>query len=595
VINLLDKTCSDKLDACKQYCSTLCISDNSSQLLFDDEQLKTINSCKTFKELFSTQLRHHWNWCEYSLLQGIIELSGSQDAEDELARYEKYMAANKGMEIVTETYSIDKLPSDCIKLRLILKKNYVKFTAEDYKEVKEFIFNTLEVKQYIAYPFIIFLFGSLHLEIYVPKRAVEYMIKMVKRKEKLLKKNLFVYIKVGREVAMKVSEEEEVVDTDKISHNLFGQIVPTTKFHIVELPGWVVRGSTIKLQVKSNKIPYKAGSQITVRAQPRTGDVIFVPVKDNEDGSYIVSFPANQTGEVKLSITINNVHIEGSPCSVQVVSEYLDKPKKIVNDNGRMGEPWGIAFGKDGVWAVTDCSNDCISMFDSKDQLVKKFGSHGTGNGQFDHPAGLAFDAYNHLFVVEHSNHRVQKFTINGDYLLKFGKHGQNNGELDCPLGISVHNDRVYVADMGNECISVFHCDGQFVHTIGSGQLGWPFDVAVTNNNQLLVADYYHHCISIFTLNGNYVGNIGTRGSDGGQLSSPTSVTVDLYGFIMVAEEGNHRVSIFDKDGVFIHCFGSHGSSAGQFSYPRGIACSPNGSVYVCDEVNKRIQIFSDF
>jgi len=81
-----------------------------------------------------------------------------------------------------------------------------------------------------------------------------------------------------------------------------------------------------------------------------------------------VSFLANQTGEVKLSITINGVHIKGSPCSVQEVPQYsaLDKPNKIVDNGGRMGNPRGIAFGKDGVWAVTDYSNDCISIFDNQ-------------------------------------------------------------------------------------------------------------------------------------------------------------------------------------------------------------------------------------
>ena len=571
------------------------ISDNSSELLFDDEQLKMINNCKTFKELFSTQLRQHWNWFEYSILECIIDLSGSPEAQDELTRYRKYMAANMGMEIVSERYSIDKLPSSCIKMRLTLKKNYVYFTAEDYKEVKEFIFNTLEVKQYVAYPFIIFLFASLHLEIYVPKSAADYMIKMVKIKENLLKKNLFVYIEIGGEVVMNVSQEEEVVDIDKISHKLF---VPTAEFQVVKLPARVFRGSTIQIQLQSNKISYKAGSLITVQAtQPRTGDVITAPVEDNQDGSYAVSFLANQTGEVKLSITINNVHIKGSPCSVQVLPQYsaLDKPNKIVDDGGRMGYPWGIAFGKDGVWAVTDWVNHCVYIFDNQDQLARKFGSNGTRNGQFNFPAGLAFDANNHLYVVELGNDRVQKFTINGDYLLQFGKKGEGNGELDSPSGITVYNDRVYVADRYNHCISVFQCDGQFIHTIKSGKLNCPQDVAVTNNNQLLVADWDHHCISILTLNGNYVGKIGTTGGDRGELSFPCSVTVGLCGFIMVAESFNHHITIFDKDGVLIHCFGSHGSRAGQFLYPRGIACSPNGSVYVCDRDNKRIQIFSDY
>ena len=65
-----------------------------------------------------------------------------------------------------------------------------------------------------------------------------------------------------------------------------------------------------------------------------------------------------------------------------------------------MREPWGIEFGRDGRWAMTDYTNHCVWMFDRDDQLVRKFGSYGTANGQFGRPLGVAFD---------HNNHRVQK------------------------------------------------------------------------------------------------------------------------------------------------------------------------------------------
>jgi len=597
VVQFLDTVCSDKLEACKEFCSSLKISDNSTQLLFNDEQLKIINDCKTFKELFfSTHLRQHWGWSEYTLLERIIHLSGSQYAEDELKKYNEFMACNIGMNIVSERYSIQNLPANCVKLHLVLNKTYTKFTAEDYKEVKEFIHKTLDIKEYITYPFIIFLFGSLHLEIYAPKQATEYMIKMAKMKEKVLKENRFIFVQVAGEVVMNASQEQ-VVDIDKIPHTKVGQIVAATEFEITDLPGWVSKGNEIQIQVVSSKIPYKAANLITIQVQLRAGDVITVPVKDNQDGSYTASFLANQTGEVKLSITINGQHIKGSPYSLQV-RQYssMDKLNKIVDDGGRMGEPWGIAFRKDGVWAVADCSNHCVCIFDSQNQLVKRFGSHGNGNGQFSSPRGLAFDANNHLYVVDRYNHRVQKFDINGRYLLQFGKFGSDDGELSGPVGITVYADRVFVADRHNgPTISVFQCDGRFSYKFRQGQLNNPLDVAVTNNNQVLVADGNNDCISIFTLDGNYIGKIGTRGSEEGQLRNPSSVTVDLNGFIMVTECDNNRVSIFDKDGIFVYCFGSYGSSAGQFSSPLWIACSPNGSVYVSDRNNKRIQIFSDY
>ena len=88
---------------------------------------------------------------------------------------------------------------------------------------------------------------------------------------------------------------------------------------------------------------------------------------------------------MKLSITIGEDHIKGSPYTITVHQDYktVNKPRKIVNDNGEMGYPWAIAFGKDGVWAATDESYRCVSIFDSQDKLIRKFGQYGTVYGTY--------------------------------------------------------------------------------------------------------------------------------------------------------------------------------------------------------------------
>ena len=146
----------------------------------------------------------------------------------------------------------------------------------------------------------------------------------------------------------------------------------------------------------------------------------------------------------------------------------------------------------------------------------------------------------------------------------------------------------MFVADRGNSRVLVFlNLNGQFSHIVGSGQLNYPWDVAVTTNNQLLVADYNNNCVFRFTLDGTYVDKFGND-----HLSHPVVLTTDLHGFILVCENGYCHVSVFDKNGVFIHHFGSYGSAQGQFSAPRGIAVSPNNEVYVADYSNKRVKIF---
>ena len=366
---------------------------------------------------------------------------------------------------------------------------------------------------------------------------------------------------------------------------------------MLNVPEMVPKGERVEFNMVTkdlSKMLYnKGGSKIVVQAQSSRGDITPVEVKDNKDGSYSASFVANQVGEVKLSVAIKGQQIKGSPFIVKVHGKYttLDKPSKVVDEGGRMGRPHGIAFGRDGMYAVLDATHHCVWIFDGQDQLVRKFGTGGTGNGQFNNPYGVAFDD-NHLYVTDCSNHWVQKFDINGTYLLKFGTHGTGNGQLKTPVGITIHNGKVYVVENDNNRISVFHCDGQFSHIIRSGRLSRPWYVAV-GNDQLLVADACHHCISIFTLDGNYVGKYDTQGTGREWLDSPRGIATDMYGFIFVSECSKHRLSIFNKDGVFIHGFGSKGSGHGQFSGPHGIAISRTGEIYVCDTDNKRIQIFS--
>ena len=396
-----------------------------------------------------------------------------------------------------------------------------------------------------------------------------------------------------------VPVEEYKISIPQFGHLSYDDVYPVN-CEALGIPEIISKGKEVKFKIatknQSNHLCQKGGHKVVIHAQSSRGDVTPVEVVDNKDGSYSASFVANQVGEVKLSISIKGQQIKGSPFNVKVHGKYttIDKPSKVVNEGGRMGKLWGIAFGRDGIWAVADVSNHCVWIFDREDQLVRKFGSQGTGNGEFSStsPLGIAFDADNHLYVTDHYSNRVQKFNINGAYLFQFGTQGSGNGQLQNPLGIIVHNGKLYVAEWGNHCISVFQLDGQFSHIVGSGHLSNPYYIAVSTNDQLLVTNKGHHCISIFTLDGNYVGKFGTQDTGRGQLSCPCGIAANMYGFIVVTDYDNDCVSIFNQDGVFVHSFGSKGSSHGQFSSPYGIAINPTGDIYVSD-YGKRIQIFS--
>ena len=201
--------------------------------------------------------------------------------------------------------------------------------------------------------------------------------------------------------------------------------------------------------------------------------------------TYIASFVPQQVGEMKLSVFINKKQIKASPYTV-TVTDYtsLNKPSEIV---GMTGKPWGVAFSKSGMWAVANNSNDCVCIFDGKNEPIRKFGCKGSEHSQFNGPAGVAFDSDDHLYVTEYFNDRVQKFTIDGKHLLMFGGKGHEEGNLKDPRGLVVQDNKVYVTEDGNKRILVLLTNGEFYHTIGSGQLGSPRDVAINAKSQLLV------------------------------------------------------------------------------------------------------------
>ena len=346
---------------------------------------------------------------------------------------------------------------------------------------------------------------------------------------------------------------------------------------------------------QNNHLCQKGVGKVVVQAQSSRGDITPVEVKDNKDGSYSASFVANHVGEVKLSVTLKGQHIKGSPFNVKVYANYttVDKPSKVLDADERMGAPWGITFGREGMWAVGDNNKHRVWIFDRHDQLIRKFGTKGSGSGEFNRPVGVAFDANNDLYVTDHYNHRVQKFDVTGVYMFQFGAQGSGSGCLKRPVGILIHRDKVYVSQWTMHLISVFQLDGQFSHIIESDHLYHPHYMAVNANDHLLVTNIGSHCISMFTLDGNYVDKFGTHGTGRGELNEPLNIAIDIHGFILVIERVNNRVSIFNKDGVFVHSFGSGGPGLGQFAWPNGLAISPTGDIYTGDTSNGRVQIFS--
>ena len=220
----------------------------------------------------------------------------------------------------------------------------------------------------------------------------------------------------------------------KESFPQFGQLythIDPGACEVVNFPNHITVGKELKFSIitkyRNGSQCSIGGSQVSVQLESNTGEVTSAQVRDNNDGSYMASFVAQQSQQIKLSVSINGHQIKGSPYSVVIQCDYtrVGKHSKILNNDGNMGQPWGIAFGKNGMWAVADITNHCayIILFDGRDQLINMVGSLGSHIGQLNYPDGVAFDSNNFLYVTDHKNHRVQYFGINANYIHQFGAY----------------------------------------------------------------------------------------------------------------------------------------------------------------------------
>jgi len=294
-------------------------------------------------------------------------------------------------------------------------------------------------------------------------------------------------------------------------------------------------------------------------------------------------------------VFIDGHPIKGSPYSFMVCYNYskVDKPSKIVDNDGTIGRTWGIAFGKDGMWAVTDTCNHCVYIYDNNDELLRKFGSKGSGVGQFEKPTGVAFDNYNHLFVSDYTTNIVQEFDLDGNCLSNFGSKGTGYGQLDKPQALEVLNGKVYVCESHNHRISVFQC-GDFCLVIGEKELNKPMDMKIDHgSSRLIVCDSGHKQIFIFALTGECFGTFDPKRFRRPLYYHPCSLAIDVNGFMLIRDLGDCHLRIYDKDGNCIHECGSSGGNPGQFTAPFGMALSLQGSIYATDGIRQRIQIFS--
>lgn len=196
-----------------------------------------------------------------------------------------------------------------------------------------------------------------------------------------------------------------------------------------------------------------------------------------------------------------------------------------------------IAFFKNGNYIATRAqSGSYVQIYNSNKQLIREWGTYGTGDNNFGNIKGITIDDEQNIWIVDGVNHRVKKYDQNGNVLLIFGKQGSANGEFDAPFGICYLKGKIYVSDTGNNRVEVFDKNGKFL--------------------RIYPVSGYIHGISAF----------------GDNL-----FLANAEGFIVKSDESG---DVQEKIGE------------GIFRYLVDVAIAPNGDIVACDVYGRKIIVF---
>jgi tripartite motif-containing protein 2/3/tripartite motif-containing protein 56 len=119
------------------------------------------------------------------------------------------------------------------------------------------------------------------------------------------------------------------------------------------------------------------------------------------------------------------------------------------------------------------------------------------------------------VVVSDMAAHNVSVFDRGDGALLRcFAPDGSGDGQLATSNAVCLMSgDRhVAVADFGNDRVSVFSVDGEFIRHVGVGVLCGPSGVAASAFDELVVADTGNWRLRLFSSTGDLLVTVGDGG-----------------------------------------------------------------------------------
>ena len=271
-----------------------------------------------------------------------------------------------------------------------------------------------------------------------------------------------------------------------------------------------------------------------------------------ESGDELASVSALLAGNDGRLLVLNNENGTLSEYKGKAATRYSLLKKKIFESE----DSYGLTRLDENSYLLSNSYDNVIAVIDGEGKLIQKFGESGSREGKLDNPQGIAWSKNGRLYVAEKGNNRISVFGLDGVFIRAFGRQGlKEELRLEEPVQVYVDlKERVYVLEKRNNgIVSIFDYNGVLLQRLTNKDF-----------NKLASAE--------------------TRIVD---------ITIDEKGLLYAADKENGRVLQIDwMARKLVFSFGSKGEQRGQFEDVSGMAVLPGNKIAVADSENKKIEIY---
>ncbi|CAH1245746.1 CLCA1 [Branchiostoma lanceolatum] len=324
---------------------------------------------------------------------------------------------------------------------------------------------------------------------------------------------------------------------------------------------------------------------VTANMKDPSGTKVTAKLQKKSGGVWGMLYTPEVTGNHRLEIKVNSLHVAGSPFDVTVHGKKT--PALTIGQKGsgvgELNRPIGVAVDKDGNIVVMDKMNKRVQLFDADTgQYLRSFPVDS------ENPFGVDVDS-NGMFHVTSwgEKYGLRRYSVEGQLLNTYNPNWMHN-----PHGLAILQDgRMVVADITQASCLLLQPDGSLIREIGKGLLQRPYYVAVDESRHVLyVSDRSQKAPKIFvlTLDGSFKFDFGRQSDNDGRFQNLGGVALDPAGNIIVGNAGDGRVQVFRPDGTFVQNVGTV-----KGAYAGGVALTPDGYIAVACWNGHCIELYS--